>query len=176
VTEPTIPAQLALHVGRLLRNCVQAAEDLTVDQLNHRPAPEANSLGFDLWHAVRTADNVVHFVFEREQPIWLQQRFDDQWGLPKVAQGTGMPPEEAHALRFPEPAEFNRYTQAVADAVVPRIKGMSVEYLSEITTLRPWGDVARMEGIGQVIIAHGNGHLGRVSLARTLLGKDDLGI
>jgi len=25
----------------------------------------AKSVGFDVWHVVRTADHVIHFVFER---------------------------------------------------------------------------------------------------------------
>lgn len=169
-------AQLALMTRRLLQNCVRAAEDLTRDQLNYRASDDANSLGFDLWHVVRTADNVVHFVFEREPPVWLRDGYHDQWELPKVAQGTGMDPAEAHALVFPEPAEFNRYTSAVLDAIVPRIEAMDEDYLSVITTVRPWGEVPRMEALWQVVVAHGNGHVGRTSLARTLLGKDDLGI
>jgi hypothetical protein len=32
-----------------------------------------------------------------------------------------------------------------------------------------------MEAIGQVLVAHGNGHLGRVSMARSLLGLEGLG-
>lgn len=176
MTEPTMQAQLALMVRRLFQNCIRSVEDLTTEQLHHRPTPDTNSLGFDIWHVVRTADNVVHFVFEREQPVWLQQGFHEAWGLPKVAQGTGMDADEAHALVFPEPAEFNRYTRAVLDTIVPRIEAMSDDYLAEITTVRPWGDVPRMEALWQVVVSHGNGHLGRVSLARTLLGKDDLGI
>jgi hypothetical protein len=176
VADPTVPAQLALFSRRLLTSCIRAVEDLTPEQLHHLPTPVANSIAFDIWHVVRTADNVVFFVFEREQPVWLAQGFQERWDLPKVAQGTGMPTEEAQALRFPDPAEFNRYTQAVLDAIVPRIEAMSVDYLSQITTVRPWGDVPRMEALNQTVLAHGNGHLGRVSLARTLLGKDDLGI
>jgi hypothetical protein len=41
--------------------------------------------------------------------------------------------------------------------------------------IRPWGEVPRMEAIGHGLIGHGNGHLGRVSYARTLFGLKGLG-
>jgi len=175
VAEPTPNAQLALLTQRLLQTAQTAVEGLSVEQLCDTFEGKTNSVGWDVWHIVRTVDNVIHFVFDRAQPVWLQGGFHEKWGLPKVDQGTGMADSDAYGLRFPEPGEFNRYTRAVADAVVSRIQGMSVEYLSEITTLRPWGDVPRMEAIGQVLVAHGNGHLGRVSMARSLWGLEGLG-
>ena len=53
---------------------------------------------------------------------------------------------------------------------------MSDDELAEVTKVNPWGDRSKAEHILQVLIAHGNGHIGRCSLARALLGKDDLGI
>lgn len=175
MADPTIQAQLGVHVGRMLSNCRRSVEDLTVEQLNHLPGERTNSIGFDVWHVVRTADNVIHFVFEREQPVWLSGGFQERMGLPKVAQGTGMTDEEAHALRFPEPAAMVEYIDAVKAAIIPRIEAMSDEYLATPVALRPWGELPRMEQILQVLVAHGNGHLGRCSMARALLGKDDLG-
>ena len=173
---PTVSAQYALLLDRLLGNCIRSVEDLSAEQLDHLPADRANSIGFDIWHVARTIDNVIFFVFERAEPIWLREGFDKRLGLPRVAQGTGMTDADAHALRFTDPALFVDYLRAVRAAVVPRIAGMSMEYLKEPVLVKPWGEQPRMEHIGQVMIAHGNGHLGRVSLARALLGKDDLGI
>jgi hypothetical protein len=82
---------------------------------------------------------------------------------------------QALGLRFPPAEEFTRYISAVAEAIVPRIAGMSEDYLSTVTRIAPWGEIPRMEAIGQVLIAHGNGHLGRCDLARTFLGKPGLG-
>jgi hypothetical protein len=172
----TVSTQLSLHVGRLLDNCVRAVVDLTPEELNHQPSDRAHSIGWDIWHVVRTADNVLFFVFDREQPVWLRDRFDARFDLPKVAQGTGMTDEEARALRFPPPADFAAYIEAVRDAVLPRLAAMTPEYLDTPVMLRPWGEQPRLEHILQVILSHGNGHLGRCSLARALLGKDDLGI
>lgn len=171
-----LAGQLALHVDRLIENCRRSIEDLTVEELNHQPSERAHSIGFDIWHVVRTVDNVVFFVFDRAQPIWLRGGFVDRFGLPKVAQGTGMTDEEARALRFPEPPAFVEYVEAVREAATDRLRAMSEDELTETTKLNPWGERSKAEHVLQVLVAHGNGHVGRCSLARALLGKDDLGI
>lgn len=171
---PTMPAQYATLVGRVLQYSQAAVDGLTVEQLCDTHGATTNSIGWDVWHVVRTIDNIIHFVFEREQPVWLRDGFDTAWGLPRVDQGTGQDPNDAYSLAFPPPAEFNRYTLAVGEAVVPRIAGMDMEYLAALQTIRPWGEIPRMEAIGHGLIGHGNGHLGRASLARNLFGLKGL--
>lgn len=168
--EPTVPAQYSRLVERVLDYCDLALDGLTVDQLNDTRDGTTNSIGFDVWHVARTIDNIIHFVFEREQPVWLQHNFHERWNLPKVDQGTGMDPAEAYALQFPAADEFKQYVAGVRDAVVPRIANMTDAYLAETMTIRPWGEVPRMEAIGHGLIGHGNGHLGRASYARNLAG------
>jgi len=171
---PDQGAQLAWLTQRLLVVSEQAVDGLSREQFNDTFGEKTNSVAFAVWHVVRTVDNVTHFVFEREQPVWLQQHFDEQWHLPKVNQVTGQPSEDAFALQFPEPEEFKRYISAVSDAVLPRIAAMSEAYLAERVSIKPWGEVLRSEAIGFGFIAHGNGHLGRVGLARTLWGLPGL--
>lgn len=168
--QPTISAQYARLVERLLDYCTLAVEDLSQQQFEDTHGGRTNSIAFDTWHVVRTVDNIIHFVFEREQPVWLRDAFDQLWGLPRVDQGTGMDAADAYGLRFPPPAEFDAYTSAVQAAVVPRIAAMDQPYLATVQSIRPWGDVPRMEAIGHGLIGHGNGHLGRVCLARSLYG------
>ncbi|MBM3140417.1 MAG: DinB family protein [Chloroflexi bacterium] len=172
---PTLQAFLARYTRSLLSGTARAIEDLSPDELHFRPNDDCNSIGFDAWHIARTADNLIHFAFERQQPVWLQQGLDQQWGLPKVEQGTGMDPAVAHALRFPDPKALAGYLTAVRDAIVPRIEAMDDAYLDTTTTIRPQREMSRADIIGQVIINHGNNHLGQISLARTLVGKPGLG-
>ena len=167
---------LARYTDSLLRRTASAIEDLTDDELHFRPGGPTNTIAFDAWHIARTADNLVHFAFERQQPVWLQQGLNEAWGLPKADQGTGMSPEEAFALRFPSAEALAKYTTDVAEVIVPRIAAMSDEYLREAITIRPNGELARCDIIGQVIINHGNNHYGEINMALTLLGKPGLGI
>jgi hypothetical protein len=175
MAEATAAAQLSLLVDRLLEAAKHGCDGLTAEQFTSTWDGRSNSIAFDVFHVSRTADNVIHFVFEREQPVWLSQGFFEAWDLPKVDQGTGMDRSEAFALKYPAPTEFTRYIEAVRQAIVPRIGLMSDEYLATITKIAPWGEIPRIEIIGQVLIAHGNGHLGRVDHARSLLGLGGLG-
>ena len=52
---------------------------------------------------------------------------------------------------------------------------MTDEELQVVQLVRPWGEVTRLEAIGQTLIAHGNGHLGQISTARAILGKPGAG-
>ena len=171
---PSGAAQMSRLIERLLSWSEMAVDDLSTEQLADTRGGLTNSLGWDVWHVVRTVDNIVHFVFEREQPVWLSGTFHETWGLPKVDQGTGMDSDDAYAMRFPEAEEMKRYCGTVSDAVVPKIAAMSEAYLAETHYIRPWGVIPRIEAIGYGLVAHGNGHLGRASYVRTLLGKSGL--
>jgi len=173
--DKTISQHLASLTRRLLGSTVRAIEDLTSKELHFRAHPDTNSIGFEAWHIARTVDNLIHFAFEREQPVWLQQGLDKAWDLPRVDQGTGMDPEVAHEIHFPEAEALAAYIRDVAVAVEPRIEAMDDDYLQALTTIRPQGDLPRIDIIGQIIIAHGNNHLGQMNLTRTLQGKEGLG-
>jgi len=54
-------------------------------------------------------------------------------------------------------------------------KAMDDDYLDSMTTIRPQGEMARLDVIAQVVIIHRNNHLGQVNPARTLQGKQGLG-
>lgn len=171
----TLADYLALFTERLLQMTARSIEDLNDEQVHFRAHADMNSVGFEAWHIARTADNLIHFAFERQQPVWLQQGLDTAWNLPKADQGTGMSPDDAYALRFPTGELLAKYARDVAGAVVPRIAAMSDGYLATTTTIRPQGELPRAEIIGQVIVAHGHDHIGQINLARTLQGKAGLG-
>ncbi len=166
---------LAKYTGRLLGEAARAVEDLDGEQTNFRPHAETNAVGFEAWHVARTTDNIIHFVFERATPVWLTGGYHEKWGLPKVDQGTGMDPNDAHALHFPAGTELATYIKAVSEAVVPRISAMSPAYLGELMQIRPFGEMERADIIGQVVISHGNLHVGQIATSRAMLGKPGMG-
>jgi DinB superfamily len=171
----TVQQYLALFSGRALDGMARAIEGLTREELHFRAAPSANSIGWEAWHLFRTADNIVHFVFSREQPLWRARGLDEAWSLPRNEQGTGMDPEVAYAMVFPEAPLLAAYGRDVRAAIVPRIEALTEDELQVVTLVRPWGEISRQEAILQTIIAHGNGHLGQVSMARAILGKSGEG-
>ena len=75
-----------------------AVEGMTAEQLNFRPQEGGVSGFFSLWHYVRTEDNIVNFVIQRQPTVWLQGGYDERFGLHRTAQGTGMTEDEANAV------------------------------------------------------------------------------
>jgi hypothetical protein len=115
-----LPNYLAHYTGELLEGVAKAIQNLSAEELHFRPEGPCNSIGFDAWHIARTADNLIHFAFERDQPVWLQQGLNEAWNLPKTDQGTRMTPEQAFALRFPDAKLLAQYARDVSAAIVPR--------------------------------------------------------
>ena len=170
-----LAAALAKFTDRALRWTAQSMEDLTQDEVHFRTHDDQNCIGFEAWHIARTADNLIHFAFEREQPIWMSHNLYEEWGLPKVDKGTGTSYEEVASWVFPDGATIASYTNAVADVIVPRIESMTTEYLQSITRIVPQGELPKWEIIGQVIINHSNNHLGQINVGRSMQGKEGLG-
>jgi len=147
-----------------------ALSDLSEEQLYFRPGPHANHIAFMAWHWVRTEDNMVQFVLQRQQTVWLALQLDERWGLPRIAQGTGMPAEEAYALRLPSIGDFLDYARKVWACTERYLDALPSEGLGRIIKVNPFGEIPTLQAIGQTIIAHGNQHLGEIWLTRELQG------
>ncbi|HLZ70264.1 MAG TPA: DinB family protein [Dehalococcoidia bacterium] len=166
---------LRYFIDQLHGNYEKALADLTADEWRHRPGPETNHIGFTAWHWVRTEDNVVNFVLQRKNTVWLDQGLDQNWQLPKAAQGTGMPREEAHAMTVPPPAEFLPYARAVWQSTAPYYAALTPDELDRVVRVMPFGEIPVLQALGQILIAHGNQHLGEIWLTRELQGKSGQG-
>ena len=65
----------------------QAVGDMTLEQLNYRPAEGGLSPFFSLWHYVRTEDNIVNFIAQGRPTVWLEGGYDQRFGLHRTSQG-----------------------------------------------------------------------------------------
>jgi DinB superfamily len=150
-----------------------AITGLTSAQLHAVPAghPKANTVAWGLWHVVRTEDNVVRFVLQnRRSPVWTEGGYAEKFGLPPVAQGTGMSTEDAHALRIKDVALFREYLQKVWASTDEFLTTLEPAALDRMVTVRPIGEMAVGRVLAQVCVAHGMMHFGEIELARTLVG------
>lgn len=76
------PAELLLEsLGRVLESGTTTLDGLTPDQLAQRPAPDANPIGWLVWHLARVQDDHVAEVAGIEQ-VWTAQGYADRFGLP----------------------------------------------------------------------------------------------
>ena len=164
---------IQVELKRLRKLLDGAIAGLTPDQLHAVPGgnAKANTIAWGLWHVVRTEDNVVRFVLQnRRPPVWTEAGYAEKFGLPPVAQGTGMSTEDAHALRIKDVPLFREYMQKVWASTDELLATLDPAALDRTVTVRPLGDMPVGRVLAQVCVAHGMMHFGELELARTLIG------
>ncbi len=147
-----------------------AVGDLTLEQLNWRANDNGLPASFILWHYVRTEDNIIQFVLQRKQTVWLEEGWDKKLGLDRVSQGTGMNLEDAQALRITSKDDFLQYTKAVWKATDEFLAEADDEFLQGRTTVKPLGEMPIQNAIGNMCLTHGFTHLGEIAHLRGLMG------
>jgi len=147
-----------------------ALAPMTTEQLNWLPEGKTVSAGFNAWHVYRTADNITHFVMQRQKPIWLEQGYAERMQLPPVDQGTGMGLDDARAIRINDIAVLREYGQAVAKATLDYVKNVPLEVLEEVQMIKPLGEMPKWRVFRQVVMTHGFMHLGEINAIKGQLG------
>jgi len=124
----TLLESLSTDLRRLHDVLDKSLDGLTIEQLHMVPAghPKANTIAWNLWHYVRTEDNVVRFVLQNRRPtVWVEGGYPERLGLPPAAQGTGMSTEEAHALRLRDVPLFVGYMKKVWASTEEYVKALA---------------------------------------------------
>ena len=155
---------------QLLGSYNDAIGDLTLEQLHWRANDHGCTTAFILWHYYRTLDNVIQFVIQRKPTVWLEEGWDEKFGLHRIAQGTGMSLEDAQALRINSKEDFLTYMDAVAKATDEYLAGLDDAALEQTTTVKPMGEMPVRDAIGAMCLTHGFTHLGEIAHLRGLMG------
>jgi hypothetical protein len=120
---------------------------------------------------VRTEDNIVQFVLQNRKPtVWIEGGYVERFGLDRIAQGTGMSTEDAHALRLPPMGDWMAYQEAVWQATDAYLTSVDDETLEQVMKVRPFPDMPAQQVFSSVLLTHGHGHLGEVCILRVLQG------
>src|SRR5262249_33937853 len=67
--------------GRIRETVVEAVMGLTPEQLAFRPAPDANSIAWLVWHLTRVQDDHIADAMKAEQ-VWTSGEWAPKFGLP----------------------------------------------------------------------------------------------
>ena len=74
--------------GRIQEEVHEALEGLDDDLLTGRVGPDANTIGWLVWHLTRVQDDHVAHAFEQEQ-VWLGDGWSQRFTLPLAPTDTG---------------------------------------------------------------------------------------
>jgi hypothetical protein len=156
------------RVGPLARNAV---DGLGPDQLTARIAPDANPIGWLVWHVARVQDHHVAELLGAEQ-LWVTGEWAHRFGLdPDPSNiGYGHSPEEVAAVQ-PDGAEtVVGYLDAVSTRTDDMLRSLSPEDLDRVVDRR-WTPPVTL-GVRLVSIADdGLQHVGQAAYVRGLLTR-----
>ncbi len=137
------------------------------DELFWQPTPDANHIGFLLWHLVRDEDTVICQAVTGTPELWQAEGWADRFGMHDRDQGTGLETGRLATFRYPLPLLYE-YADAVWTQTDAALAEMPPDRLSN--DLR-WSSEWRLVNLlTSGCLGHGWVHLGEIRQIRGLRG------
>ena len=148
----------------------EAVAGLDSGQLAQRPTPEANSIGWLIWHLTRVQDHHVAELLDTAQ-VWTDGDWAGRFGLSPDASNTGYghAPADVATIRPDRPEVLSEYLDAVFRRTRPMLAGLVPSDLDRVVDTR-WDPPVTL-GVRLVSIADDSlQHAGQAAYVRGLLG------
>lgn len=119
--------------GRIRESVHEAVEGLGPDQLAFRVDPQANSIGWLIWHLTRVQDDHIADVAHTEQ-VWTSQGWVDRFGLPfdRLDTGFGHATDDVAAVRVSSGDLLTGYHDAVHEQTKQYVQRLNDADLTRI--------------------------------------------
>jgi uncharacterized damage-inducible protein DinB len=148
---------------------MDAVGDLTHEELTWRAGPEANPIGWILWHMTRVEDMWIQFFIQRQHEVWEKDGWNEKFGLPTRDNGFDHTSEQVANFPSYDLSEMLRYGEAVRAATLGYLKTVTSEQMEVVPReARPEMSVGKIfrQVIGEVY--QHQGHIAYLKgLART---------
>ena len=119
--------------GRIRESVHDAVRGLDADQLAERVAPQANSIGWLVWHLTRVQDDHIADIAGTDQ-AWTAQGCHERFAFPFEPPDTGYghTAEQVAAVRVDSPELLTDYHDAVHARTVAWLGGLEESQLDRI--------------------------------------------
>lgn len=126
-------ALLEESYGRIPELVHAAVDGLDADRLAARLDPEANSIGWLVWHLARVQDDHVAAVAGTEQ-VWTSAGWNERFGLPLPDHdiGYGHSADDVARVRVEDPELLTGYYDAVHERTLDYLRGLSDDDLDAV--------------------------------------------
>ncbi|MBB2989383.1 hypothetical protein FHR72_000846 [Mycolicibacterium iranicum] len=153
---------------RLIEHADDLTENLTDDVAYFRPAPEANTITWLLWHTARMQDAQVCDLAGVEQ-VWFRDGWVDRFGLdlPRDAHGYGHSPEDVAKVRASRDL-LAGYYHAVHRATLEYVASVSAAELARVIDQR-WTPPVTASARLVSVVDDAAQHLGQAAYVRGLV-------
>jgi uncharacterized damage-inducible protein DinB len=163
------PSQLLNDAfGRIHDDGLAVVDSLNVDQLASRPGPQANSIGWLVWHLARVQDDHIADVGEMEQ-VWTAQDFVSRFDLPFPPSeiGFGHSTDQVAAVRV-DADLLAAYLSAVHAQTTAYVDGLEDSDLDRVVDTR-WDPPVTLGARLVSVLNDDTKHLGQAEYIRGLL-------
>lgn len=153
---------------RILENGLAVVDGLTDEQLAHRPAPDANSIAWLVWHTARGQDAQIAHAAGTEE-VWISQGWVERFGLDLDPEEHGYGHTSEQVAKVRASADLLAgYLRATHEATVAYLRGVTEADLDEVID-RSW-DPPVTRGVRLVSIVDDDAqHIGQAAYLRGLL-------
>ena len=158
---------MRMALEELDRDLYSALDELTPEEIAWQPSPEANPIGFLVWHMTRAEDNWLHRFAEGQPPIWERDGWHSRFNLPAEHSGYSYTLQQLQAFPQLPLQELLGYHEAVRQETVRYLQALSQDDLEK----RPQADQRPERTIGWMIshvICEVGQHVGHVRYVRGL--------
>jgi len=164
------PADLLTEALQRVHESVNRVLDgLSPDDLSQRPTPDANPIGWLVWHLTRVQDDHVADVAGTEQ-VWISGGFAGRFDLPFDTRDIGFGHSSEQVGQFRADAEhLADYHDAVHRQTLAYVAGLGPDDLDRVVDKR-WDPPVTL-GVRLVSVVNDDTqHVGQAAYARGLLG------
>lgn len=164
------PAALLTEIfGRIVETGEAAVDGLTDDQLATRPTPDANPVGWLVWHLARVQDDHVAHVAGIEQ-VYTAQGYAERFGLPFDTRdiGYGHSSGQVGQVRA-DAALLADYLRAVHEQTTAYLAGLGPDDLDRVVD-EGWDPPVTLGVRLASVVSDDLQHAGQAAYVRGLLG------
>ena len=99
---------------RLKMALTNTVSDLEPDELKWQAGPQANPIGFILWHQIRAEDRFINAMLQQKPQVWEQEKWYQKMNLSGDPNdtGSGYTAEQVAAFAVPELEVFRSVERA----------------------------------------------------------------
>ena len=148
---------------------LEALDGLTPEEAAWQPAPDANSIGWILWHMVRVEDMWIQFFAQFQPELWESDGWHEKFGLPTRDNGFGHTTEQVNNFPRLDLAEFLEYRAAVRQSTLAYLNTLTPEDME--TVPRERRPEMSLGAMFRQIIGEMYQHVGHIAYLRGLQGK-----
>lgn len=155
-------------LGHMQRALSGAVDGLSHEEIKWQPNPEANSIGFILWHVTRAEDGGIQRFIQQKPQLWETEKWHQKLNLSDYVEDDGWGYTAEQVAAFPVPALKDLL--GYADAV----RSQTIEYLQNVTTDKldekvntPFGELSAGQVLSLFMVEIAQ-HIGHIAYLRGL--------